>query len=114
MSGTSNRQPILVRYLNCPELMGCMMQRTGVNAADAACADGGLAWLEASTKCVFCRHVEKCCKWLEGSDSSSSPADFCRNAEFFRTCVEHSSIGASTDVEPQFEVGRLSATIEDR
>ena len=82
MSGLSNRQPMLIRYLHCPELMDRMMERAGVNPAEAACVDGGLAWLEASTKCIFCRHVGKCGNWLEGSDTRTTPADFCPNADY--------------------------------
>ena len=96
MSGLSNRQPMLIRYLHCPELMDRMMERAGVNPAEAACVDGGLAWLEASTKCIFCRHVGKCGNWLEGSDTRTTPADFCPNAELFRSCAEHSSAAAGT------------------
>jgi hypothetical protein len=90
MSGLSNHQPMLTQY-HCPKLMDRMMERTGVNPAEAAYVDGGLAWLEAGTKCIFCRHVGKCCKWLEGCDTRTTPADFCRNSEFFRSCAEHSS-----------------------
>ena len=52
MSGLSNHQPMLIRYLHCPELMGRMMERTGVSPTEAARVDGGLAWLEARTKCI--------------------------------------------------------------
>ena len=96
MSGLSSHQPTLIRYLHCPELMDRMMERVGVNPAEAACVDGGLAWLEARTKCIFCRHVGTCCNWLEGSDTRTTPTDFCPTSEFFRSCAEHSS--ASTDV----------------
>ena len=96
MSGLSSHQPTLIRYLHCPELMDRMMERVGVNPAEAACVDGGLAWLEARTKCIFCRHIGECCNWLEGSDTRTTPTDFCPTSEFFRSCAEHSS--ASTDV----------------
>jgi hypothetical protein len=76
--------------------MDRMMERTGVNPVEAACVDGGLAWLEARTKCNFCRHVVKCCNWLEGSDTRITPAEFCLNSEFFRSCAEHSSAGAGS------------------
>ena len=47
MSRLSNHQPMLIPYLHCPELMGRMMERTGVSSTEAARVDGGLAWLEA-------------------------------------------------------------------
>jgi len=87
-------QPTLSRYLHCPELMDRMMERVGVTRAEAARVDGGLAWLEARTKCIFCRDVGICCNWLEGSDMRSTPAEFCPNFQFFRTCAEHLSGGA--------------------
>ncbi len=65
-----------------------LMERTGVSATEAAGVDGGLAWLEARTKCIYCRHVGKCCNWLEGSDPRSTLADFCLNSEFFSSCAE--------------------------
>ena len=91
MSVLSNHQPTLIPYLHCPELMGRMMERTGVNPTEAARVDGGLAWLEARTKCIYCHHVGKCWNWLEGADTRTPPADFCRNTQFFRSCTEHSS-----------------------
>ena len=77
-----------------PELMDRMMQRMGVNQTEAARVDGGLAWLEARTKCLFCRRIGTCCKWIESSDAQTTPANFCQNYEFYRSCVEH---GARTD-----------------
>ena len=69
MSGLSNHQPMLIPYLD-RQLMGRMMERRGVSPTDAVRVDGGLAWLEARTKCIYCRHVGKCCNWLEGSDAA--------------------------------------------
>ncbi|MBZ0208918.1 MAG: DUF6455 family protein [Hyphomicrobium sp.] len=91
MSGLSDHQPMLTWYLDCPELMARMMERAGVSPTEAARVDGGLAWLEARTKCIYCRHVGKCCNWPEGSDTRSTPADFCLNFEFFGSCAEHPS-----------------------
>ncbi len=93
MSRPSSRKPTLVRYLHCPDFMDRMMERVDVTSVEAACVDGGLAWLEASTKCIFCRHVGTCCNWLEGWDTHATPADFCPNFDFFRSCAEHASAG---------------------
>ena len=73
----------------CPEMMDRMMQRMGVNPTEAARVDGGLAYLEARTKCLFCRRIGTCCRWLESSDAQTTPIDFCQNSEFFRSCGEH-------------------------
>ncbi len=94
MSELSNLQPMLIRYLNCPELMDLMEERTAVNPVEAAIDAGSLAWFEAHSTCIFCLNVGKCRYWLEGSDMRSTPADFCPYSEFFRSCAEHSSTGA--------------------
>ena len=107
MSSFSSRQPTLVRYLRCPELMDRMMERVGVAPVEAACVDGGLAWLEAGTKCIFCRHVGTCCSWLEGSDTRTVPSEFCPNTEFFDSCAEHSSTGADVSADAELMPWRL-------
>lgn len=86
-----NHQPMLIRSLRCPELMHRMMERENVDSAQAARLDGGLAWLEAGTKCTFCRHAATCRNWLAGSETRTTPANFCRNWEFFHSCAEPSS-----------------------
>ena len=101
MSVLSSRQPMLIRYLHCPELMDRMMERACVDPAEAARVDGGLAWLEARTKCIFCRHVGECCSWLEGYNTRTTPADFCPNISFFESCTEHSSAGADVSVDAE-------------
>ncbi len=94
MSKLTNLQLMLIRYLNCPELMDLMEERAGVNSAEAAIDAGSLAWFETHSICAFCLHVGKCRYWLEGSDTRSTPADFCSYPEFFRSFAEHSSTGA--------------------
>jgi len=107
MTRLSSRQPTLVRYLRCPELMDRMMERVGLAPVEAACVDGGLAWLEARTKCIFCRHVGECCSWLEGYNTRTTPADFCPNISFFESCTEHSSAGADVSVDAELMPRRL-------
>jgi hypothetical protein len=74
------------RVLRQTKLMELMMKRLGVNAAFAAQMDGGLAWHEARTKCIFCPNVERCCAWLEGCEPLPGPADFCPISGFFQDC----------------------------
>ena len=88
MRESSKRKSTLVRYLNCPEPMTRMMEKTHANRAEAVRIDGGLAWLEACTKCIFCHHAEECRDWLENSETRVTPRDFCGNSEFFRSCVD--------------------------
>ena len=107
MSRLSSQQPTLIRYLRCPELMDRMMERVGVAPGEAACVDGGLAWLEARTKCIFCRQVGECCGWLEGHDIRATPADFCPNSAFFESCTERSSARGDVSADAELMPWRL-------
>lgn len=60
------------------------MVTSGVDIYSAANVDGGLALLEASTKCRLCKHEDACVFWLEEADGLKSPPDFCPNARFFK------------------------------
>ncbi len=64
---------ILDRNSPHPELMQRMMERMAVNAITAMRMDGGMAWCEARTKCIFCRHEEECRHWLDGSEAPRGP-----------------------------------------
>jgi hypothetical protein len=69
------------------KLMRQMMERFGVDPAFAIGVDGGLAWHEARTKCIFCSNVGACRSWLADSQSLlPSPGEFCPNMPFFRGC----------------------------
>jgi len=107
MSGISNRQPTLVRYTRCPELMDRMMERVGVAPVEVMCVDGGLAWLEARTKCIFCPRVGECCSWLEGYNTRTTPSDFCPNTTFFESCAEYASAGADVSASAELMPWRL-------
>jgi hypothetical protein len=48
------------------ELMGEMMQARGLDGATASRVDGGLALLEATTKCRLCPDEAACRHWLAG------------------------------------------------
>ena len=56
------------RVLRQTGLMDHMMERLHVNPAFAASVDGGLAWYEARTKCIFCPNAQRCHDWLEGAE----------------------------------------------
>jgi len=90
MNGLSYQKPVLVHYRTPPPLMDCMMEHMGVAHTEAVYVDGGLAWLGACTKCIFCHHIGECRTWLEGTATQTSPVDFCPNAEFFQSCAERS------------------------
>ncbi len=84
----SYRWPMLDRNCTQPELMERMMERMVVNSNMATRIDGGMAWYEARTKCIFCRRERECRNWLEGLKPQREPTDFCPNVEFFRQCAE--------------------------
>jgi uncharacterized protein DUF6455 len=69
------------------ELMGEMMQARGLDVAAASRVDGGLALLEATTKCRLCPDEEACRHWLAG-EAGSTPAEFCPNDAFFSTSLK--------------------------
>jgi hypothetical protein len=68
------------------ELMTQMIELLDVDRAVAAAVDGGLAWHEARTKCIFCSNARRCSAWLEGADLVGNPSEFCPNIAFFRAC----------------------------
>lgn len=96
MSEQSSRQTLLKQYRECPPLMARMMERIGVEPSDVVCIDGGLAWLEARTRCLFCCHLGTCCDWLVDSDARTTPQEFCANAKLFASLPQRSSGGADT------------------
>ena len=69
-------------------LMAEMMERLSVDPSVAVSIDGGLAWHEAGTKCLFCFNVGACRNWIEDPYSLlPCPAEFCPNIAFFRNCL---------------------------
>lgn len=77
--------PLLEQVRRRQKLMDRMMVTSGVDIYSAARVDGGLAFLEASTKCRVCQHEGACVLWLEAADGPKSPPEFCPNAHFFRS-----------------------------
>ena len=69
-------------------LMRRMMRSAGIKPQDAARVDGGLAILEARTKCSYCEHEEACKVWLAEGATRRLPPGFCANARLFRTLLE--------------------------
>ena len=68
------------------ELMTQMIELLDVDRAVAAAVDGGLAWHEARTKCIFCSNARRCSAWLGGADLVGNPSEFCPNIAFFCDC----------------------------
>ena len=91
--------PMLNRIFRQAEMMDRMMGRVGVNLVVAVRVDQGAAWYEARTNCISCCHEHECRNWLECSEGLPMPPDFCRNAEFFRSCAEQSSAGVASSKE---------------
>jgi hypothetical protein len=66
--------------------MDRVMEHAGVDAGLAARADRGIAFYEARTNCIACRHERACRAWLARAADDTLPPAFCPNAEFFRSC----------------------------
>lgn len=66
--------------------MDRMMLTTGVNMSRVVRIDGGLAFLEASSKCRLCPDEPACIHWLEGAEAPETAPEFCPNAKFFKSC----------------------------
>jgi hypothetical protein len=49
--------------------------------------DGGVAFLEATTKCRLCPDEEACRHWLAGQ-TGPTPREFCPNDAFFSTSLK--------------------------
>ncbi len=92
MSVSGNLQSMLIRYLNCPELMDLMEERADVNTAQAAIDVGSLAWFEAHSICNLCLRVGRCGYWLEAANKRSTPANVCPYSEFFGACAHSEAI----------------------
>jgi hypothetical protein len=103
MSGPSSRESAFIRDFHCPELMKRMMEHVGVAPVEAVRVDGGLAWLEARTKCLFCRHAGECRSWLEDAKTPTAPAEFCANSKFFGFWAKQST----TDTDASFDIDLL-------
>jgi hypothetical protein len=69
------------------ELMDSVMQKSGVDVLTAIRADDGQAFFEARAKCRVCTHERDCRNWwLESSEGTRLPPNFCPNANFFSAC----------------------------
>lgn len=68
------------------EQMDAMMTQHGVDRATAEEIDGPLGWLTARAKCIFCKQLDVCGKWLAGEAAHVEPGDFCPNTNFFEEC----------------------------
>ncbi len=80
-------RPTKEQFLRRFELMDLMMRKRGVDAKAARSVDGGLAFLEARTKCRYCPHEEACRRWLTVKEPRRAPT-FCPNNAFFLTLSE--------------------------
>jgi hypothetical protein len=78
-------RPMLERVFRRARLMDAVMRRAGIDPVAAARLDRGMAFYEARTRCIDCRHEAACHAWLANT-APSQPPTFCANAGFFRFC----------------------------
>jgi Family of unknown function (DUF6455) len=88
MAGSNRFWPARAVMRRRHRLMRRMMRGAGIKPQDAARVDGGLAILEARTKCSYCEHEEACKVWLAEGAARRLPPGFCANARLFRTLLE--------------------------
>jgi Family of unknown function (DUF6455) len=69
-------------------LMRRMIRVAGLKPQEVAKVDGGLAILEARTKCSYCQHEEACVAWLKAAGMAGLPPDFCANGRLLRALRE--------------------------
>ena len=97
-----------------PDLMERMMQHMSVSPLAAARVDGGMAWYEARTKCIFCRRENECADWLEGSEGIGNPRQFCPNVQFFQQCAASKGDQLEGHVlEPQGQFAGWTFTLQN-
>lgn len=68
--------------------MRTMMNARGVPHDNVISSDGGLGWISASARCIFCKSVDLCANWMSGKDAALRPEDFCPNLQFFEQVSE--------------------------
>jgi uncharacterized protein DUF6455 len=90
MAGSNRFWPARAVMRRRHRLMRRMMRSAGIKPQDAARVDGGLAILEARTKCSYCEHEEACKVWLAEGAAPRLPPGFCANARLFRALLEAS------------------------
>jgi hypothetical protein len=79
-------RPMLERVFAQAELMDRMIERVGVNPAVVARLDRGMTWYAARTRCIECAHARECRAWVDGSEPTAAPPEFCPNAALFASC----------------------------
>jgi hypothetical protein len=70
-------------------LMGAMMERAGIDPADAALR--GRAFAAAGRRCLWCAASHQCEGWLGEAGATTLSPPFCPNTEFFRTLAQTQS-----------------------
>jgi hypothetical protein len=69
---------------NQSRLFGAMLGKLGIDAADAARAEGGVPLAAAARRCLGCDRALACGRWIEEQPawSGTAPA-FCPNVAYF-------------------------------
>ena len=86
MERASRHWPMFQRVYSHAGLMDRMMERVGAEPSKAVRMQQGLAWQEARTQCLGCPDGRRCRDWLEATEPTTQPPDFCRGAALLRRC----------------------------
>ena len=62
-------------------LMGCMMQKLGVDRQLKSVPDHAGVINRAVDRCRSCGHQDECSTWLDEHQQADVPPDYCRNSD---------------------------------
>ncbi len=63
-------------------LLTALMERRGLDPADAARRSRGVALATAARRCLLCEHAVECGRWIETARDDAVAPPFCPNADF--------------------------------
>ena len=102
--------PAFQQVVHRQKLMLRMMEAMGVNVPDAMRMDGGLAFLEAQSKCRFCGNEDSCQDWLDSGEQARRNPEFCPNAKFFEALKHADQHGGKHKSEPALRLCPICQT----
>lgn len=78
----------LTRYVELQaRRMHDVIDKLGIDRGTFVRMRKGEAYHEARSRCLECRHVYECRRWLDTTERFADTPDFCPNYEIFDACV---------------------------
>ena len=72
---------------------GLVMEMLDVDLLKLARQSNGDALETVMNRCLLCRNIEACQRWLEGTQHASADLRFCANLETFEACRRDRVVG---------------------